>query len=288
VYRERRLKGAGTRSGAPRTGVARHAVTPYTTSYSAAGVPVSEDLPRLYGALADWFHLLTAPADYVDEAALYTRLLREASSALPRTLLELGSGGGCMAFHYKRQFASTLVDLSPGMLAASEAINPECEHHQGDMRTVRLGRLFDLVLVHDAVMHMTSEADLARAMATAFAHLRPGGAALFAPDCVRETFVPHTDHGGYDGAGRGLRYLEWTTDPDPADTTYVVDYVYLLREGNEPPRVEHDHLIEGLFSRADWVRLLERTGFRAAVHTFTPEESPNTAGDLFVGVKPAG
>ena len=41
----------------------------------------------------------------------------------------------------------TLVDLSDGMLAVSRQLNPECEHHLGDMRTVRLGRTFDAVWV---------------------------------------------------------------------------------------------------------------------------------------------
>lgn len=30
---------------------------------------------RLYGELAPWFHLLTAPADYAGEAARYERLI---------------------------------------------------------------------------------------------------------------------------------------------------------------------------------------------------------------------
>ena len=112
-----------------------------------------------------------------------------------------------MASHYKQYFESTLVDLSPEMLAISRARNPDCAPGEGDMRTVRLGRTFDAVFDHDAVVYLTTEADLRQAMETAFVHCRPGGVAIFAPDCVRETFVPQTDHGGHDGAGRALRYL---------------------------------------------------------------------------------
>jgi hypothetical protein len=45
----------------------------------------------------------------------------------------------------------TLVEPSVGMLAVSRALNPDLEHVQGDMRTVRLGRHFDAVFVHDAI-----------------------------------------------------------------------------------------------------------------------------------------
>ncbi len=158
------------------------------------------------------------------------RCTRRRSSTRPstrrETMLELGSGGGNNASHLKARFKMTLVDLSPGMLEVSRALNPECEHVQGDMRTVRLGREFDAVFVHDAVTYMTSEADVRQAIATAFVHCRPDGVVLFAPDHVRENFRPGTDHGGHDGADRAMRYLEWTWDPDPADTTCIVDYTY--------------------------------------------------------------
>ena len=254
-------------------------------SYEEGLMP--ESLPRLYTDLAPWFHLLTAPADYAEEAEFYLRAFREAAGAPPRTLLELGSGGGNMASHYKRQVASTLVDLAPTMLALSRVLNPGCEHVQGDMRTVRLGRVFDAVLVHDAVTYLTSEADLQRAMVTAFVHCRPGGVALFAPDHLRETFAPGTDHGGHDGEGRALRYLEWTWDPDPSDTTYLVDYAYLLREEGRPPRCVHDRHVEGLFGRADWLRLLAEVGFGASVRPLEHSEVPPGAVEVFVAVKPA-
>jgi hypothetical protein len=154
------------------------------------------------------------------------------------------------------------------------------------MRTVRLGRTFDAVLVHDAVMYLTTEADLRQAMATAFVHCRPGGVAIFVPDHVRETFVPTTDHGGHDGDGRGLRYLEWTWNPDPADTTYVADYAYLLREDGKPVRCEYDRHVCGLFGHADWLRLLTEVGFRATVRPHEPSEAPLGLGEIFVAVKP--
>jgi ubiquinone/menaquinone biosynthesis C-methylase UbiE len=165
-------------------------------------------LPKLYSDLAGWFHLLTAPADYTEEAAFYTQQLTDACDRPPKTVLELGSGGGNNASHMKAHFQMTLADLSPRMLDLSRSINPECEHIQGDMRTLRIGREFDAVFVHDAVVYMTMEADLKAAIDTAFIHCRRGGAALFAPDHVRENFTPGTDHGGHDGDdGRALRYL---------------------------------------------------------------------------------
>ena len=241
---------------------------------------------KLYNDLADWFHLLTAPAEYAEEAAFYSQQLMEECDRPPETVLELGSGGGNNASHMKAHFQMTLTDLSPGMLDLSRSINPECEHIQGDMRTLRLGREFDAVFVHDAVVYMTTEADLKAAIDTAFIHCRRGGAALFAPDHLRENFTPSTDHGGHDGDdGRGLRYLEWTWDPDPSDDTYTVDFAYLLKDSAGSVRVEQDRHSEGLFSRATWLRLLHEAGFEARSVPFDHSELEPGSYELFAAVK---
>ena len=237
---------------------------------------------KLYDELAEWWPLLSAPQEYAEEAAFYQRTLLEACRRPCLTLLELGSGGGNNASHLKARFNMVLVDRSPGMLAVSRALNPECEHVEGDMRSVRLGRQFDGVFVHDAVVYMTEEADLKKAIETAYEHCKPGGAALFAPDHVRENFQPSTDHGGHDGANRALRYLEWTWDPDPSDHSYVVDYAYLLRESDGSTRVEWDRHLEGLFGRGDWLRLLADVGFRPKVVPFDHSELEPGQYEVFV------
>jgi SAM-dependent methyltransferase len=244
-----------------------------------------DQIPKLYRDLTEWWPLLSAPGDYAEEAGIYQRALLEAGGPSLRTLLELGSGGGNNASHLKSRFAMVLVDRSPGMLQVSQALNPECEHVAGDMRTVRLGREFDAVFVHDAIVYMTNEDDLRRAIETAYTHCKPGGAVLFAPDHIRETFRDSTDHGGHDGHDRGLRYLEWTYDPDPTDTTYVVDYAYLLRDRDGSVRVELDRHIEGVFSRADWLRLMRQAGFEPrAVPVDHSDVEPGTY-EIFVGIR---
>ena len=220
---------------------------------------------KLYHELADWWPTFAAPAEFQKEAAFFSRVLTRACDPRPRTVLELGSGGGNLASHLKARFAMTLVDLSPKMLAVSRKLNPECEHLEGDIRTLRLGRTFDAVFVHDAVCHMTSEPELRALMETAFVHCRPGGAALFVPDEVRESFVPGTDHGGNDTENRSVRYVQWTTDPDPADTTILVDFGILLRDEKGEVRVVHERHTLGLFARSAWLRLLREVGFKPSV-----------------------
>jgi SAM-dependent methyltransferase len=222
---------------------------------------------RLYADLASWWPLISAPQEYTEEAAAAATILSSAAIDV-HDVLELGSGGGHNACHLKKHFGLTLVDLSEDMLAVSRRLNPECAHLRGDMRTIRLGRTFDAVFVHDAVDYMTTEADLRQVIETAFAHCRPGGVALFVPDHTAETFEPVTDHGGSDGPeGRGARYLEWTWDPDPGDTWIRSEYAFLLREADGSVRVVHETHRTGLFSRAVWLGLLAGAGFHAEAVT---------------------
>lgn len=223
-------------------------------------------MTKLYNELASWWPLFSPVADYMEEAEFFLRVLREMGLPVSPSLLELGSGGGNNAFHLKSYFVDImLTDISTEMLRMSRLINPECEHIQGDMRTIRLQRTFDVVFVHDAIDYMLTLRDLYQALETAAVHCKPGGLALFVPDHVRETFTPSTDQGGTDGETRCLRYLEWTHDPDESDSTYITEYAYLLREGNQSAQVEYDIHTCGLFPRADWLRLLNDVGFQANV-----------------------
>jgi SAM-dependent methyltransferase len=246
----------------------------------------SEKLPRLYRDLADWYPLLTPVSDYAEEAAFYRSLFETHCRRPPRSLLDLGSGGGHNAAHLKSTLTCTLVDLAPAMLALSRRLNPECEHVQGDMRSIRLGRVFDCVLVHDAISYMSSRADLAKAIATAFEHTTAGGAALFQPDFVLETFETGTETGGSDAGTRALRYLEWRWAPDSKDNLYVTDMAYLLRDESGAVEVVHDRHVMGLFARAVWLELITDAGFKPLAVPF--EHSSNCAGghEVFLGLRP--
>ncbi len=243
---------------------------------------------KLYKELAEWWPLLSAPDEYEEEAGEYVRLLRAAASGPLKEVLELGSGGGNNASFLKREFSLTLVEPAEGMREVSRALNPECAHLPGDMRTVRLGRVFDAVFVHDAVEYMTTEADLRAALETVATHLRPGGVALVAPDATRETFEPGEEVGGRDepagadGRWRGLRFLEWTLPPEPGATCSTTYYSVVLRERDGSARSVLDTHQCGLFSRATWLRLFDEVGLDARIE---PRILDGTAYDTFLAIK---
>jgi SAM-dependent methyltransferase len=225
---------------------------------------------RLYRDLAPWWPLISPPQEYAAEAAYLAGVF--ASAAVPvREVLDLGSGGGHVAMHLKERLALTLVDRSPEMLSVSRELNPECVHVQGDMRTARLGRVFDAVLVHDAVDYVTCEAGLRQVIETAFAHCRPGGLAIFVPDYTAESFRTdgggHGGGGGGDAAGRQASFSQWMWDPDPADDWIQAEYEFVLRAADGSAQVVREAHRLGAFRRATWLSLLAGAGFSPEAHS---------------------
>jgi len=240
---------------------------------------MTEDQPKLYTELAGWWQLISPTEDYADEAAFFAGLFRAGNA---ETLLELGSGGGNVAWFLKEEFSPTLTDISPDMLVESRKQNPDLEHVEGDMRSLRLGRTFDGVLIHDAIMYMLTEEDLRAAFTTAHEHCKPGGTVVIAPDYVAETFRPETSHGGTDGDGRAVRYMEWTWDSDPEDTEINYEFILALREDPDL-RTVVDRQVTGIFPRETWLRLLRDVGFQAR-----SIEDPSSGGEraeVFLGHK---
>jgi len=162
--------------------------------------------------------------DAADEYAHYCRyvagLIEQHAERPAGTLLDIGCGGGKNVFNLKGRFSVTGMDLSPTMLAQAGELNPESTFVQGDMRTFRLGRTFDAVLMDDALSDMTCLADFVAAFRTASAHLNPGGVLVATPDVTTETFrqnktiaTPATRTGTRDELD--VVFVENVYDPDP-------------------------------------------------------------------------
>ena len=217
---------------------------------------------KLYKELANWWPLMSPHTEYEEEASLYLELMMQYHPHIQKAV-EFGAGGGNNAYYLKRHFSITLTDLSGEMLEISRQLNPDCKHVEGDMRQLELGESFDLVFIHDAIMHFTAANDLLKVMRNAKKHLNEHGILVIVADEFTETFKPQTHHGGTDQGKRSLRYLEWSYDTDTTDHVTETEYAYIMRDEDGRVFTESDHAEFGLFSMAEWEGLLEQAGFHA-------------------------
>lgn len=242
-------------------------------------------LNRLYNDLAWLWPVISPPEEYADESGYWRRALWDKLGVGRHHILELGAGGGHNLSHLTNHFQATAVDISPQMLCLSTGLNPGVDHHLGDMRSVRLGGVFDAVLIHDAVSYMLTEEDLRAAMETSRAHLRPEGVLLMGPDWVREDFYSSTRKEFRWVRKRGRMEViieEYLHDPEPEDTQIESVYTYTITQDGKS-HVEIDTHTTGLFPVATWTRLMEEAGFGVEMTRLTPNRG-GYGGVLFTGV----
>jgi hypothetical protein len=149
------------------------------------------------------------------------------------------------------------------MLENCARLVPEARRVPGDMRCLRLGELFDVVLIHDAIDYMATPDDVRAALGTAAAHLGPGGVLFVAPTYTRDNFVDGESAHDAD-ASANLTYLSYVHDPNPEDTEYELVLVYLIRDAiTRAVDASIDRHRCGLFAESEWLSFISEADFAA-------------------------
>ena len=168
------------------------------------------------------------------------------------------------------------------------ALIPGIETVAGDMRDLRLGQTFDVVLIHDAIDYLLTPGDVMKTLTTIHEHLTPGGLAFIAPTYTHETFVDNevADDGTTTDAAH-LTYFTYVHDPDPADDTFEMILLYLIRDAQtrQVETVEDRHTL-GLFQHGAWLQMIDAAGFASEyVEQGEEDGGDESAWALFVGTK---
>ena len=242
-------------------------------------------LNRLYGDLAYLWPLVSKPEDYANEASFWRDVLMEKLGEGKHHILELGVGGGNNLSYLTPYFKATAVDLSEEMLINCNKLNPDVDVHVGDMRSVRLNKKFDAVIIHDAISYLLNENDMIATFETVAEHLTSGGIFVTTPDYLKETFTNNTTHyhkPKSDGT-TDLTFIEYIHDPDPKDTMIETIMVYFIKQGGQTT-IELDRHQTGLFPKATWLRLIENAGFKVEEKEY-PVHDDDRQSWLFVSTK---
>lgn len=218
----------------------------------------------MYRDLAWLWPLMGQPddEDWIAEADQFAKAIHENCRIDVKTLLNLGCGGGKNDFTLKRHFTITGVDVSEAMLANAKRLNPEIDYLVGDMRTVRLRKVFDAVIIGDSIAYMLTVDDLRAAFVTAFEHLKPGGVFCTYAEVTRERFQQNaTKCSTYARGDIDIAFLQNDYDPDPTDTVCESTFVWLIRRAGKL-EIETDHHLIGIFPLGTWLDFLKEVGFK--------------------------
>lgn len=240
----------------------------------------------VFGKYSAYYNLLYSDKDYAAEAAYVHDLIRQWHPGAI-TVLDLGCGTGNHDYELaKLGYEVTGVDLSKEMLNAAvarlnsvPAVLPLPTFEQEDIRTVRLGKTFDVVISLFHVMsYQTSNDDLRAAFATAKNHLAPGGCFLFdcwyGPGVLRDPPVVRVKR-MEDGWIEFVRIAEPVMHPNEnvVDVNYQVIIMDKVTHGVE--RLSETHRMRYLFV-PEVELLLQEVGLHIrACHEWMSENSPD-------------
>ena len=148
----------------------------------------------VFNKYSRYYNLLYRDKDYAGEAEYVHELIRKYSPDA-KSLLDLGCGTGRHAFPLaKKGYSVTGVDISEEMLAVANSqlssLNPQpsaliphpsiLNFIHGDIRTIRLGIQFDVVVSLFHVMsYQATNDDIRAAFDTVSIHLKDGGLFIF-------------------------------------------------------------------------------------------------------------
>jgi ubiquinone/menaquinone biosynthesis C-methylase UbiE len=240
--------------------------------------------PAMYGDLARYYDKIYSWKDYETESRRLARLARKFLRRQGTTLLDVACGTGRHLEQFRREFSVEGVDLSREMLSIARGrLGKGIPLTQGDMRTFRLGRGFDvLVCLFSAIGYMRRRTDRDRAIANFYRHIAPGGVAL-----VEGWVRPSRWRGDgisldvYDGPD--CKIARATHAFREGDDT-VLDMHYLIAEPRRPVRhlAEEHHQV--LVEPKEMLESFRTAGFRAKVLLSGPYRDRG----MYVGIRPPG
>jgi len=212
---------------------------------------------KAYNELAWIERILAPPEKYEEETLFYVEKIKNLMPDRAKTMLHLGCGAGGHDFHFKRHFSVTGVDISDGMLDLAKVRNPEAKYVKGDMRSIDLGRKFDVIAIPDSIMYMTTFQDLEKAIKNAACHLKTGGILLVVAH-TKEDFKENNF--AYSGEKDNIHVTVFENNYIVDESTYEAVFVCLIRE-NGKLRVYHEVHTLGLFSYNQWMAIFKGCQF---------------------------
>jgi SAM-dependent methyltransferase len=215
---------------------------------------------------------------------LCRRLFARYLSASPTSILDIGCGTGRDLAGLARDIPDCWgVDASESMLGYARTVRPGLTLQLGDMRSVRLGRTFDVITCLGSVlMYALDNADVQRALETFVVHAHDGtllildlnNAMSFLGDGWAPTQVRRVDTPAFSATARIRNTL------DRRRQHWIRERTWQLADGSSA----EDYCVYRLFFPAELEHLLAQQGFRTlgVFDNITLDDSDFTGSRAFV------
>ena len=212
----------------------------------------------MFSKTAKLYDLFYERKDYAREADRIRDLIRERHPSAA-TLLDVACGTGVHLAHLRPWFIVEGVDTDERLLNVAKARLPGVPLHVADMRTLDLGRQFDVVTcLFSSIGYVETIDGLRQAVAAMARHVADGGLLVIepwlTPDAVDPTHL--SDPIVVERAGlRAVRMNGIRVE----DGRSILDLHYLVGRPGTVEHVVEEHTL-GLFTNDDYRSALEAVG----------------------------
>jgi SAM-dependent methyltransferase len=234
----------------------------------------------LHGKLAKYYDKINSYRDYLDEAVRLQNLIIKYAESGGNALLDVACGTGLHLKYLKDDFFCVGVDASKAMLKIARKNAPDVPFKEGDMRTLKLGKQFDVVTcLLSSIGYVKTEANLQRTIRNFSLHLKKGGVALIEPSYADAAYVKGEPRlSTFDGKDTKIARINVTKIRTA--TALLSMHFIIADRGKEAAYVVDKHEL-GLFGINRTLKIMTATGLKSRYL----KNGLMPGRELFVGVK---
>jgi ubiquinone/menaquinone biosynthesis C-methylase UbiE len=234
----------------------------------------------LHNKLSKYYNKVYSFKDYLDEAVRLQNLIIKYSETGGNNLLDVACGTGLHLKHLKDDFSCTGVDVSKAMLKIARKNVKGVTFKEADMKTLRLGKQFDVILcMLSSIGYVKTAANLEKTIENFSQHLTKGGLALIEPSHAKSLYVcgePRITT--YDGKDAKIARVNYTNF---RQATAVLNMHFLIAERGKDTKYFVDKHVLGLFGINNTLRIMKAAGFKSKYL----KNGLMSGRELFVGIK---
>jgi ubiquinone/menaquinone biosynthesis C-methylase UbiE len=234
----------------------------------------------LHNKLAKYYDRVYSFKDYLDEAVRLQNLIIKYLESGGNSLLDVACGTGLHLKHLKDDFSCTGIDVSKSMLKIARKNTKGVTFKEADMKTMRLGKQFDVILcLLSSIGYVKTAASLEKTIWNFSKHLKKGGLALIEPSHAKSAYVNGEPRiTTYDGKEAKIARVNYTNF---RQATAVLNMHILIAERGKDAKYFVDKHQLGLFGINNTLRVMKASGLKSKYL----KNGLMPGRELFVGIK---
>ncbi len=212
---------------------------------------------QMYKTLAKYYDLVYSWKDYSVECKQITELINEYKLTEGTELLDVACGTGTHLTFLIDHFNVEGVDRNKEMLAVAKKKLRGIRFHQGDMKSFRLKKEFDVVTcLFSSIAYLKGYEDLEKTIKNFSSHLKSGGVMIIEPFVSKKKFLNNHIH-VLNVEDENMKITRMTHGYKHGDRA-MLDFHFLIGDGKKGVQYIHDPHDSFLFEEKKVLSIMKR------------------------------